>query len=75
MMLEERFNIIALRVQDTLSGLSERDRKLFGFGWRPLAVIVGRARELRLGRNSKSGGLPPRRTDARPVDGCGVSGQ
>lgn len=27
-MIEERFNTIALRVQDTLSGLSDRDRKL-----------------------------------------------
>lgn len=43
MMLEERFNTIALRVQDTLSGLSERDRKLLLglLGGALLAVIVG----------------------------------
>ena len=43
MMIEERFNTIALRVQDTLSGLSERDRKLLLglLGGALLAVIVG----------------------------------
>ena len=79
MMLEERFNTIALRVQDTLSGLSERDRKLLLglLGGALLAVIVGGfyAMNSALAGDSKSGGLPPRRTDARPVDGCGVSGQ
>ena len=43
MMIEERFNTVALRVQDTLSSLSERDRKLLLglLGGALLAVIVG----------------------------------
>ena len=43
MMIEQKFNAVALRIQDTLTGLSDRDRKLLiglTFG-ALLAIVVG----------------------------------